>query len=103
MADAATDTVSFDVSPADSRLISKIVKRATKRDPRLDGMSTRMDLTATHANGNPLRLADMLAADDFNLMHDVYGIARHLDRSNGRLTGLFSPRFSARVADAEAA
>jgi hypothetical protein len=44
-----------------------------------------MDLEATHANGCPLRLADLLAADDFNFWHDVSGIARHLDRTTGEL------------------
>lgn len=55
-----------------------------------------MDLTAVHANGNPMRLADLLAADDFNFAHDIVGISRFLDRNTGRLTDCFSPRFSAR-------
>jgi len=53
-----------------------------------------MDITACHLNGNPLRLDDMLEADNFNLMHDVSGIGRHIDRNTGKLLGGFSPRFS---------
>lgn len=55
-----------------------------------------MDLCACHANGNPLRLADLLAADDLNFTHDITGIARHMDRETGQLRDLFSPRFSRR-------
>ena len=47
-------------------------------------MTCVMDITATHLNGNPLRLAALLAADDFNFMHDVCGIARHLNRDRVR-------------------
>ncbi|MCK1479288.1 hypothetical protein IVB27_32260 [Bradyrhizobium sp. 197] len=57
-------------------------------------MDIDMDLAATHCNGNPLRLDDLLKADDFNLLHDVSGIAKHLNRETGKLEGFFSPRFS---------
>jgi hypothetical protein len=53
-----------------------------------------MDLTAVHANGNPLRLAALLAADDFNFAHDVYGIQQHINRNTAKLENHFSPRFS---------
>lgn len=54
-----------------------------------------MDITAAHLNGNPLRLADLLAADEFNFAHDVWGITRHIDRETGKLSHHFLPRFSA--------
>ncbi len=57
-------------------------------------MSLHMDVSATHANGNPLRLADLLAADDFNFAHDLSGICNCLDRNTGKLTNNFRPRFS---------
>ena len=57
-----------------------------------------MDFTAVHANGNPLRLADLLAADDFNFAHDAFGIARHLNRTNGQLENCFLPRFTQKQA-----
>jgi hypothetical protein len=59
-------------------------------------MALTMDITAVHANGNPLRLADLLAADDFNFTHDVYSIVRHIDRKSGQLGDCFVPRFSRR-------
>lgn len=93
--------VSFTVSTEDSDLIGKIVDRAValgrKHRSKFDRMSTRMDVTACHANGNPLRLADLLAADDFNFLHDIVGIERHLNRETGKLTACFAPRFSGRV------
>lgn len=53
-----------------------------------------MDVIAVHMNGRPLRLEALLAADDFNFAHDVFGIRRHLDRDTGELTQCFVPRFS---------
>ena len=102
--------VSFDITDADRDLIGQIVDRAldlisrgetlTKRDRAERRINLMMDLTACHANGNPLRLQDLIDADDFNLFHDVAGIARHIDRDTGRLTNFFSPRFSARQSEA---
>lgn len=87
--------ISFDVSKTDGDLIAKIVDRAERTFTRIDRLSTTMDIAACHANGNPLRLADLLATDNFNFIHDVGGIIRHIDRNTGKLTGHFSPRFSA--------
>lgn len=94
---------SFEVSKKDRSLISKIVKRAIKLADakslfRLGETYTlldcEMDLTACHANGNPLRLEELLKTDDVNFGHDVFGIRRHLDRNTGKLGGMFLPRFS---------
>lgn len=95
----AEDTVSFDVIEADAKVIRKIATRARALETAHGGrartaMDWWMDITAAHANGNPLRLAELLKTDDFNFMHDVFGICRHLDRRSGQLTGFFSPRFS---------
>lgn len=97
--------VSFDVSDADAALIVRAVDRAldiiaqhermTKADRRERRVNLMMDLTACHANGNPLNLAKLAGADDFNLMHDVGGISRHIDRDTGKLTNCFRPRCSA--------
>ncbi|MCO8028506.1 hypothetical protein NI454_00925 [Brevundimonas diminuta] len=90
--------VSFDVSPTDAALISQIVDRVEElslaQGHSLDRLSTTMDLTAVHANGCPLDLAKLAAADNFNLLHDVFGIARHLDRKTGKLRDCFDPRCS---------
>lgn len=91
-------SVSFDVSDEDAALISTIVDRieaiVEAQDGVLDRLSTAMDLTACHANGCPLDLPKLAAADNFNLAHDVFGIARHLDRKTGKLRDYFDPRCS---------
>lgn len=57
------------------------------RRPDLD-----MDIAATHLNGCPLNLQKLHDFDDFNMVHDITGIVRHLDRSTGKLGGFFDPR-----------
>ena len=100
------DDISFEVTREEAAIIRQIATRGWNIDwlrqsyvkAGCDKTSMVMDVTATHANGNPLRLADLLAADDFNFAHDMSGIANCLDRNTGKLTNLFSPRFSRRVA-----
>lgn len=95
-------TINFTASARDRRLISQIASRAValgeKHGSPVDSMSCTMDIAACHLNGNPLRLRDLLDADDFNFTHDVFGIERHLDRTTGKLDARFSPRFSQRSA-----
>jgi hypothetical protein len=89
------EQIVWGASKADSKVIAKIVDRAMTFDVKgYDAMTCNMDLTACHLNGNPLKLAELLAADDFNFTHDVFGIARHIDRETGQLKNCFSPRFS---------
>jgi hypothetical protein len=91
---------SFRTSKADFNLIKKIAVRAREMALHMDRENERsltdfhMDIAACHANGNPLRLDALLAADDFNFAHDVFGIERHLNRDTGKLMDFFSPRFS---------
>lgn len=99
------DSVSFvSRDHEDFVLIEKIADRARKIDREINGRSARtklhhqMNVSACHASGNPLRLADLLAADEFNFVHDVFGIDRHICRDTGRMLNHFSPRFSSRVA-----
>ncbi len=76
-----------------------IAKRAVKMAKQLgidyDVMTADMDISATHVNGCPLKLAELRDADDFNFSHDVFGIRRHLNRETGQLEDCFLPRFSA--------
>lgn len=92
--------ISFSSNDADARAIYKIAVRAGHmahehgRDYPI--MDADMDLTAAHCNGTPLDLSALLAADDANFAHDVFGIRRHLNRKTGKLENCFSPRFSQR-------
>ena len=94
---------SFDVSMKDDAFIKLIAERAFADGLISSGeeQDLRMDLTAVHANGHPLRLKDLLVADDFNFAHDVGGIRRHLNRNEpiGELfSNHFLPRFRAKEA-----
>ncbi|PZP71805.1 MAG: hypothetical protein DI590_05960 [Methylorubrum populi] len=87
----------MDASPQEARLIRLIAARAVETaDPDLkrSQLLVEMDLTATHLNGCPLRLRELLGAGDTNFWHDINGIERHLDRTTGQLGGFFSPRCS---------
>jgi hypothetical protein len=90
--------ISFKVSKQEHRTIMQIADRATAlasqfelEYPTQDAM---MDITAVHANGCPLQLAELAAAEQFDFVHDVFGIRRHLNRSTGELEGHFLPRFA---------
>ncbi|RJF81096.1 hypothetical protein D3877_12795 [Azospirillum cavernae] len=96
--------ISFDVSARDAGLIVKIVNRAAAAcrlagAPKLDRHDVAMSLTACHANGCPLDLEKLLAADDFNLLHDVTGIHRHISTEDAQLGGCFLPRACLKLAD----
>lgn len=87
--------LTFTVPKKDSALIKKIAKKAaslmygsTKEDLR----GIEMDLCACHANGCRLDLQKMLKADDFNLLHDIRGINRHISHDTGELMNHFLPR-----------
>lgn len=85
-------TVSFDITPADATYRDQAIMRARDRNPSLDTVAAAVDLTMCHANGCPLDFAKLAGADEFELSHDVYGIANHLERDTGQLRGEFVPR-----------
>lgn len=91
--------VNFDCDEEDMKTIQKISKRAVKMlkdfGSKRNQLDIDMDITAAHCNGNPLRLKEFLEADDFNFIHDISGIGRHLNRDTGKLENCFLPRFSA--------
>lgn len=91
--------ISFTVSRREAQTIRAIAARAAKLaiDAGIkwpDVLTYQMDISACHANGCRLRLDDLLAADDFDFEHDVFGIHEHLNRNNGKLKHAFLPRFS---------
>jgi hypothetical protein len=90
--------LNWKVSKEDRKLIMEIAKRAVDlygaNGVELDQLDVEMDITAVHNHGNPLRLKELLEADNFNLSHDVGGIIRHIDRDTGKLKDFFVPRFT---------
>lgn len=95
----AKSAIKWGANPKDARLIAKIAERAITRYKAhgidAEKIDVVMDIEACHLNGCRLRLAELLATDDFNFMHDITGINRHLDRTTGELTNCFLPRFAA--------
>ncbi len=90
---------SFSVSTKEeARLIHKIAQRAVAMaiSASFDYpiMDADIDITAAHCNGMPLKLDELLAADEFNFAHDVFGIRRHIDRVTGKIGDCFVPRFA---------
>lgn len=88
---------SFSTTRTEHLVIQRIADRAEAMAlqegvayPRVDAA---MDITAVHANGCPLRLDELLAADPFNFAHDIFGIRRYLNRNTGVLENHFTPRF----------
>lgn len=95
--------VRFDCTKSERAIVEQIAARAfmlaSKAGVRRSlnrQIDIEMDIIATHLNGRPLRLQELLDADDFNFAHDVFGIHRHLDRETGELGGCFVPRFAVR-------
>src|SRR3972149_1191697 len=91
-------TPNFNTSTKEFRIIVRIVKRAEKLARKFLGQPTDrtslwMDIAATH-NTCPLKLEELLAADDANFSHDIFNIVRHMDRKTGELGGCFLPRFA---------
>lgn len=84
--------MNFRVATDEFKTIAAIADRASGMVTDYPLMDAEMDVTATHANGCPLDLAKLLAADDFNFAHDVFGIRGHIDRRTGKLDGHFLPR-----------
>lgn len=93
--------ISFKRTNEERRMIRRAVRRANKLGlifEAYDRAHCEMDLTATHANGSPIDFDRLLAFDDFDFTHDITGIARHLDRTTGKLSDLFRPRAAGRAA-----
>ena len=90
--------IQFTTTPAEDALIKQMIDRMytlplTYHPARLQ---LTMDVTACHSNGCRLDLEGLLAADDRDFMHDVFGIRAHINRETGQLMDNFSPRYAAR-------
>ena len=84
----------------DIRTISKIAARAVeiarKQGADYSQTTAMIDLEKCHAQ-MPLDLDALLAADNFNFTHDVFGIANHIDRETGIVGDCFVPRYARRA------
>lgn len=91
--------LNWDLPETDALLVHSIVSRARQcmlimGAPAPDTLALTMDVTACHNHGCQLDLVGLSKAGDGDLVHDVIGISRHIDRSSGQLQSCFVPRFS---------
>jgi len=82
------------ISKADLDLALECALRAHGLFPETSINVYWMDISAAHIN-SPLRLRDLLESDEFNFIHDVLGINKHINRKTGRMNDCFFPRYSA--------
>ncbi len=83
------------VTSVEAEIAKRAVLLAEKAGIKYSQMDAMMDIDACHCNGNPLRMGDLLVADEFNFAHDIFGIRANLNRHTGQLENCFVPRFSA--------
>ena len=77
-----------------SRYLDELSIARIPKSQRPDKLSVIMDIEAAHSNGCPLKLTDLCNAEAFDLVHDVGGIGRHINRTTGKLGGHFLPRYA---------
>jgi hypothetical protein len=80
-----------------TKAASEIAKRYEAQFGKQDGyerINLIMDLTAADGvnDNSPLDWEKFVNADNFNFMHDIGGICKHMNRANGRLENCFVPR-----------
>lgn len=84
--------INWKIEKSDMVLIGKIIKRVqTECDDAIPLRKVDMDITATHLNGCPLKLTDLLNSDKSDFFHDIFGISLHIDRTTGKLLDCFIP------------
>lgn len=88
--------INWDISKEDHAQIVKVVLRAMAQDPSFNTLDLTMDMTACHLNGCALDFQKLLGFDDFNFMHDIYGISKNIDRTTGKVENCFAPRSALR-------
>lgn len=77
-------------------LTMEIVNRAEKLGlMQTDKATALIDMEKATEHFN-LRLADMLNADVFNFAHDFIQIQNDINRTTGKFSGRFVPRFAGR-------
>jgi len=88
----------LDATRDERRTIMAIVSRYTKlvgEHIPVEPLAAMMDIEAVHCNGCPVDLVALLeAARDDDLVHDVAGMQRFVNRETGALEQGFTPRYS---------
>ena len=82
-------------SPEELKTASSIASRAIRAGiyPAGYEMDARLDIAIVHLCC-PLRLSDLLVADEFDFAYDMIGIQLRLNRRTCKLEHFFLPRFA---------
>jgi hypothetical protein len=87
-----TDSPEFKKHPAHPAICKRYSEWCAKGDRSIDDNTSRlMDLAALTV---PMDWDALLAASDFDFLHDISGIHACIDRTTGELTNCFLPRFA---------
>ncbi len=92
--------VNSKLTAEDKDLIIKIVNRYEEVINRIYHTKCQITksryisiITAAHTSAYPLRLTELLSAQDFDIVHDVVGIVAFMDMKTKQLTNEFLPRY----------
>lgn len=80
--------------PKANNVITMIAKRGAALT-EIPAQTMRRAITKAHAR-SPLKLRELLNADELSFCHDITGILKHLDYKTGELKYCFLPRFAKR-------
>lgn len=90
------EKINWNLKISEREKIKKIVSRAVELYESVgqshSELEIRMDIMACHLNGTPLNLNRLFEFDDFNFAHDIFGIAKHINRRTGKIERHFVPR-----------
>jgi hypothetical protein len=90
--------IKWNCTREETQIAVKIAQRAVTMAKEIgveySQMTALMDIEATHSNGCPLKLQELLDADNPNFAHDVFGIRANINRKTGKLENCFLPRYS---------
>ncbi len=78
----------------ESKIADRAIAMAKEFGVKYDKLTALMDVSACHCNGCPLKLQELLNADDANFAHDVFGIRANINRETGKLENCFLPRYA---------
>lgn len=84
--------IKWEANEEEKKWMEAIVAKAG--DIGMAKLEIMMNLEACHCNGCPLDLEGLAGANLFDIVHDICGIANHIDHLNGKLDGRFLPRFA---------
>lgn len=102
MANAQTDNDFFEISDREYKIVEEIAMRCLKEFEALDEnapdservkINIEMSVIAAYNHNEPkMNLVKLLESEEFDFMHDIAGISKHIDTKTGILGGCFIPR-----------